>query len=229
MLGFADFDFAWLAKFLSLLFLPFAHEDLAILVGGYIVVNDVMPLGMVVAAIYAGMVVSDFALYGIGAGARRLPSLSRWAVDDNVKNFGDALTRNLFGLVALCRVVPGLVFVAVVACGWTRVPFGRFTLATLLVSALYLPLMLYLVIVFGDALDDHAGLWAWPLLLCLVVIAGFMRHRVFSLRENVPATGAANVRLRQPQPRAGSEFSWTTQVQRAWGLVPRAARRLGLF
>ena len=65
MFGFANIDFAWLAKILSLLFLPFAHEDLAIVLGGYIVVNQIMPLGMVVAAIYVGMVVSDFALYGI--------------------------------------------------------------------------------------------------------------------------------------------------------------------
>ncbi len=231
MFGFADFDFAWLAKFLSLLFLPFAHEDLAIVLGGYIVVNQIMPLGMVVAAIYVGMVVSDFALYGIGAGARCVPWLSRLAVDDRVKNVGDALKRNLFGLVALCRVVPGTVFVAMVACGWTRVPLGRFTIASLLVSALYLPLMLYLMIVFGDALDDHVGLWTWPFLLCLVVMAGFMRHRVFTLRENVPGTGAPNVLLRRRQPRAGSAFfpPALLQFQRAWGALPRAAKRLGLF
>jgi membrane protein DedA with SNARE-associated domain len=230
MLGFADFDFAWLAKFLSLLFLPFAHEDLAIVLGGYIVVNQIMPLGMVVAAIYAGMVVSDFALYGIGAGARRLPWLSRLAVDDRVKNFGDALKRNMFGLVALCRVVPGAVFVAVVACGWTRVPFGRFTVASLLVSALYLPLMLYLVIVFGDALDDHVGLWTWPFLLSLVAMAGFMRHRVFALSDNVPATAAQKVSWRARQPGTGSAFrSPAVQVRRAWGVLPRAAKRLGLF
>jgi membrane protein DedA with SNARE-associated domain len=137
MIGFAEFDLSWLAKFLSLLILPFAHEDLAIILGGYIVVNQLMSVGMVAAAIYGGMVVSDFALYGIGAGARHLPWLSRWAVDDNVKNFGDALKRNLFGLVALCRIVPGVVFVAVIACGWTRVPLGRFTMASLLISALY--------------------------------------------------------------------------------------------
>jgi membrane protein DedA with SNARE-associated domain len=210
MFGFSDFDFAWLAKLLSLLFLPFAHEDLAIVLGGFIVVNDVMPLGMVAAAIYAGMVVSDFALYGIGAGARRLPWLSRWAVNDSVKNFGHTLTRNLFGLLALCRVVPGLVFVAAVACGWTKVPIGRFSMATLLVSALYLPLMLYLVIVFGDALDDHVGLWTWPFLLCLVAIAGFVRHRVFSLRENIPAGSAEAVLRQRRQPRARPLFSQLT-------------------
>jgi membrane protein DedA with SNARE-associated domain len=229
MFGFVNIDFAWLAKILSLLFLPFAHEDLAIVLGGYIVVNQIMPLGMVVAAIYVGMVVSDFALYGIGAGARHIPWLSRLAVDDRVKNFGDTLRRDVFGLVALCRVVPGVVFVAMVACGWTRVPLGRFTIASLLVSALYLPLMLYLVIVFGDALDDHAGLWTWPFLLALVVMAGFMRYRVFALAENVPARVPTFAR-----PVAGTAADAPApQAWRAWEILPRAlprmAKRLGIF
>jgi membrane protein DedA with SNARE-associated domain len=193
-------------------------------VGGYIVVNDLMPVGLVAAIIYGGMVVSDFALYGIGAGARFFPWLSRWAVDDSVKNFGDTLNRNLFGLVALCRIVPGVVFISMVACGWTRVPLGRFTVASLLVSALYLPLMLYLVIVFGDALDDHVGLWTWPLLLCLIVIAGFMRYRVFTLHETAPATGAAAVLLRR-RPRTGSIFRRLSATSRLGTPVPRAAAR----
>lgn len=229
MFGFVNIDFAWLAKILSLLFLPFAHEDLAIVLGGYIVVNQIMPLGLVVAAIYVGMVVSDFALYGIGAGARHIPWLSRLAVDDRVKHFGDTLKRDVFGLVALCRVVPGVVFVAMVACGWARVPLRRFTIASLLVSALYLPLMLYLVIVFGDALDDHAGLWSWPFLLAFVVMAGFMRYRVFTLSENLPARSP-----KVSRPAAGTAANAPAiQFWRAWEVLPRAlprmAKRLGIF
>ena len=72
-------------------------------------------------------------------------------------------------------MVPGVVFVAFVACGWARVSLARFTVASLLVSALYLPLMLYLVIVFGEALDDHVGLWTWPLLFVALIVAGFVR------------------------------------------------------
>src|SRR6266403_3145682 len=100
-------DYSWLAQFFSLLVLPFAHEDLAIVVGAYVVVNNIMPVGLVALCIYGGMVVSDFALYGVGAGARRLPWLAQLAVDDRVRGFADILKRNLFGLVALCRVVPG--------------------------------------------------------------------------------------------------------------------------
>ena len=173
-------DLSGLAKITSLLVLPFAHEDLAIVLGGYIVVNDLMPVGLVAASIYGGMVASDFALYGIGAAARRVPWLSRLAVDDRVRRFGDVLKRNVFGLVALCRVVPGVVFVAFVACGWTRVSLARFSAASLIVSALYLPLMLYLVIVFGDALDDHMGLWAWPMLFVAFAATSFVRKQVFA-------------------------------------------------
>jgi membrane protein DedA with SNARE-associated domain len=183
LVSFSQHDYSWLAQFFSLLFLPFAHEDLAIILGAYIVVNNIMPVGLVVLCIYGGMVASDFVLYGIGAGARYMPWLTRLAVDDRVRTFGDALKRNLFGLVALCRVVPGVVFVAFIACGWTRVPLARFTVASLIVSALYLPLMLCIVVFFGDALDDRVGLWTWPFLICVLVAIGFVRRQVFTFQE----------------------------------------------
>ena len=188
---FVDLKFSWLAQFGSLLVLPFAHEDLAIIAGAYIIVHDTMPVALVTLSIYGGIVASDFALYGIGACARRVPWLNRYAIDDRVHHFGDQLKRNIFGLVALCRVVPGVVFVAFVACGWARVSLARFTLASLLVSALYLPLMLYLVIVFGEALNDHVGLWTWPLLFAALIATGFVRARVFSFRETKEVAVAA--------------------------------------
>ncbi|HEY2135680.1 MAG TPA: hypothetical protein VGH49_07315 [Xanthobacteraceae bacterium] len=187
-INFAGFDLASFLQLVSLVALPFAHEDLAIVLGAYIVVNDLMPAGLVVASIYSGIVVSDFALYGIGAGARHLPWLRRHAVDDRVRGFGDTLKRNMFALVMLCRFVPGLSFVAFVACGWARVSLARFTFASLLVAALYLPMMLYLVVVFGDALDDHMGLWAWPFLLAALALGAFARQRILAFRG---ATGSS--------------------------------------
>jgi membrane protein DedA with SNARE-associated domain len=197
----ADVDYSWVAKFLSLLLLPAAHEDVAIILGGYLVVNQLMPVGIVVVTIYAGMVASDLGLYAIGIGARKLPWLSRLAVNDGVETFGDMLHRNLFGLAALGRVVPGAIFVIMIACGWTRVPWTRVALASLLSSALYLPLMLYLVIVFGDALDDQVGLWTWPFLLGLILALAFMRYRVFTFSESMktpadPVVAPAPLRTR---------------------------------
>jgi membrane protein DedA with SNARE-associated domain len=178
-------DLSGFTKITSLIVLPFAHEDLAIILGGYIIVNKLMPTTVVVLSIYGGIVASDFVLYGIGAAARYVPWLSRFAVDARVRRVGDTLKRNVFGLVALCRVVPGIVFVAFVACGWARVSLLRFAAASLIVSALYLPLMLYLVIVFGDALDDRVGLWAWPLLFAFIGATSFARKRIFAFRDPI--------------------------------------------
>src|SRR6186997_2903362 len=111
LLNFFDHDSSWLAQFFSLVFLPFAHEDIAIIFGAYIVVNKIMPVGLVALCIYGGMVASDFALYGVGFGARRVAWLTRFAVDDRVRSFAETLQRNLLGLMALCRVVPGVVFI----------------------------------------------------------------------------------------------------------------------
>ena len=183
LLQLGDLNYSWFAKFISLIVLPFANEDLAIILGGYIVVNELMPVGLVTIIIYVGMVASDFVFYGIGVAARRMSWLGRFAVDDRVLKFADMLKRNQFEVVALCRVVPGLDLIAFIACGWMRVPLSRFVPATLVVSALYLPLMLYLVIIFGDAMDNHAGLWTWPVLLVAVAIIGFARNRIFRLRD----------------------------------------------
>lgn len=197
LLSLDSFDLSWIAQFASLLVLPFAHEDLAIVAGAYIITNETMPASLVAISIYGGIVASDFALYGIGAGARRLPWLSRYA-DDRVQRFSKTLRRNIFGLVALCRFVPGVVFVAFIACGWSRVSLTRFTLASLIVSAIYLPLTLYLVIQFGAALDDMIGWWTWPLLLGGMAAFGVMRKKVFAFGDS--ASGRVSP---MPLPRAG--------------------------
>jgi len=235
LLHFFDHDSSWLAQFFSLVFLPFAHEDIAIIFGAYIVVNDIMPVGLVALCIYGGMVASDFALYGIGAGARHVPWLTRLAVDDRVRGFAEALKRNLFALVALCRLVPGVVFIAFIACGWTRVPLGRFTVASLLVSALYLPLMLCIVVFFGDALDNRAGLWTWPFLLCVLVAIGFVRRRVFAFQDAaqpdasaMPAGAGSRVdRHRTRPPGCGRRMALTDRVPRALFRLPLIVSWIG--
>jgi membrane protein DedA with SNARE-associated domain len=235
LLHFFDHDSSWLAQFFSLVFLPFAHEEIAIIFGAYIVVNDIMPVGLVALCIYGGMVASDFALYGIGAGARHVPWLTRLAVDDRVRGFADALKRNLFALVALCRLVPGVVFIAFIACGWTRVPLGRFTAASLLVSALYLPLMLCIVVFFGDALDNRAGLWTWPFLLCVLVAIGFVRRRVFAFQDAaqpdasaMPAGAGSRVdRHRTRPPGCGRRMALTDRVPRALFRLPLIVSWIG--
>jgi hypothetical protein len=64
--------------------------------------------------------------------------------------------------------------------------------------------MLYLVVVFGDAMDDHVGLWTWPFLLVAVAIIGFVRNRIFGFGPAVAATIAPPL---APHPRRLDLFS----------------------
>ncbi len=230
-------DLSGFTKITSLMALPFAHEDLAIILGSYLIVNKLMSPTVVVLSIYGGIVASDFALYGLGAAARHVPWLSRYAVDDRVRRVGDTLKRNVFGLVALCRVVPGIVFVAFVACGWSRVSLLRFAIASFVVSALYLPLMLYLVIMFGDALDDRIGLWAWPLLFVAIGLTSFARKRIFAFRDSSePASAEDNMALPNscfgmpPLSRADRKVAMAERIPPALFYIPLVLNwiRLGL-
>ena len=117
-------------------------------------------------------------------------------------------------------MVPGAVFVIMIACGWTRVPWTRVALASLFSSALYLPLMLYLVIVFGDALDDRVGLWTWPFLLGLIVALAFMRYRVFTFRERArrrPSRAESHPRWQRRPAVAARYRTRTVQFRRSCG------------
>ncbi len=229
-------DLSALTKITSLVVLPFAHEDLAIILGGYLIVNKLMPTTLVVLSIYGGIVASDFALYGIGAAARYVPWLSRYAVDGRVRRVSDTLKRNVFGLVALCRVVHGIVFVAFIACGWARVSFWRFAAASLIVSAFYLPLMLYLVIVFGDALDDRIGFWAWPLLFAAIGATSFARKRIFAFRDPIEVEIAQDATLPNnsfgmpPLSRADRKVAMAERIPPALFYLPLVLNwiRLGL-
>ncbi len=168
-----------IAMLASLLALPFAHEDLAIVLGACAIVNNVLPVGLVMLAIYLGMVSSDFALYGLGAAARRAPWLSRYADAERVRRIVKRPPGNLFWLVALCRLVPGMVFIAFVACGWMRVSLRRFSVASVVISAIYLPVVLLLAIKLGGKLDTAIGPSSWPVMFAGFIGAGLMRKRLF--------------------------------------------------
>ena len=198
-------DVSWLASFL-LVCLPFVHADLAIVLGAYVVVNDMVPVAPAALCIYAGMVASDIALYGIGAGARELPWVRRLAVDARMRDFMRLLDRDLLGVLALGRAVPGAARVAFIACGWIRVPLARFIAASLFVSALYLPVMLCLMVFFGGALDEQIGVWTWPVLLAMVIAMELVRRRVFGFHEAAEAAAAEPATDRaQSQPVAPLE------------------------
>jgi len=156
---------SWVAESLALFLIPFVHEDVAIVGAAALIVDQAIPVTLAFASLYAGIVLSDFAVYGCGVLARRSERVNRWIAGPRMGNSGDWLCRHIIRVVALSRFVPGLLFPAFIACGLYRVPFTRFAAATMAAAALYAPAMLALAILLGEAAVERFGVWAWWILL----------------------------------------------------------------
>lgn len=137
------------------------QEDIAILSAGFFVVERDMPLAIAFAAVYSGMLTSNFLLYGLGMMARRLPWARRWLIGAKVEHVRQRLRERLVLTVALCRLTPGLLFPTLLGCGWLGVSFARFALITAVTAVLYVPLMLMLVVMFGEIVQQRLSDWAW--------------------------------------------------------------------
>lgn len=165
----------WLAA--GLFFGSFVQEDAAIVAGGYLVVERQLPMLLAGASLFAGVVMGDLAIYGLGALARR----SSW-LRAKLGSFGAVkgaswLNDRLFLTVAGCRLTPTLLFPTFAACGWLGVPFARFFLAVLLSATIYVPLLLLTVIFFGDALTRHIDLWGWTIVGVVMVMFWALKRR----------------------------------------------------
>lgn len=56
------------------------------------------------------------------------------------------------------------------ACGWFKIPLGRFTLLSVITGGVYTSIALTLVIVFGDLVLVHLNYWAWILVAIIVIV-----------------------------------------------------------
>jgi membrane protein DedA with SNARE-associated domain len=182
---------SWLIECTSLFLIPFAHEDVAILSGSLMVVEHRLPASLALMSLYAGIVSSDFLLYGLGVLAQRSRLARRLLFRPRIERLGQWLGNHAVSMVALARFVPGLMFPVYVGCGLYRISFTRFALTTTLTAAIYLPTLLFLMSRFGEAVLSHIGYWSWIVAVGLLTIAavGWVRSPNWQLLLRVSTSG----------------------------------------
>jgi membrane protein DedA with SNARE-associated domain len=153
----------------ALLFLgPFVLEEAAILGGSAIAASAALPSFVVFAILLAGIVVSDWLLYAIGAMAARSPRVSRWVGDANLRRGRALLDRGVVPASTLARLVPWLLLPVFVASGFFRVRFARFAAVNALVAVIYLSVLFWGVYWFDVVLIERLHRWGW---LAVIVLA----------------------------------------------------------
>lgn len=157
-------DHGWLLKCLGLFFETFVQEDLAILTGGVLAVNDTLPVIVVFLTLVAGFITGDIFIFGLGWGAHKIPWLYRKIYSEKVENAKAKIGKNLTSTLVLVRLVPGLLFPTYIACGFVGVSFGQFVITTLATGATYTAIFLTILIKIGEAFIPTFGHWIWIIL-----------------------------------------------------------------
>ena len=171
-----------LLNVLMLLLTASLHEDVAVLLAGYFVLEHGMPLAQALFVVYIGAVANNFVIYGLGMIARRLPALRRWLIGARVERVRRQLEQHLVKTVVLCRFVPGTLSPAILGCGWLGVPFARFAVTTAITAALYIGFIAALMFTLGDAVLKRVteGAWLFALVLAAVVLLVAARRLVLA-------------------------------------------------
>lgn len=148
---------------LTLFLAPFLHEDVALVMAATFVHRFQLPALQALGALYAGVVASDAAVFGVGRAARRLPVLRRLVPLAGLEEARARLERNRVWAIAVSRLVPGLLFTTFTACGWLGMRFRDFMRPALVTSAVYTAVLFVLVLVFGEVALHWAGTLGWLL------------------------------------------------------------------
>lgn len=192
LLQLIEVDHPWTVECVALFLVPYLHEDIAILGASLMIVEHHLPASLALASLYAGMVSSDFFLFGLGALARRSPWVRRRLVRPWVERLGNWLCGHVVRMVVLARFVPGLMFPVYASCGLYRVSFPRFALTTAITAAIYLPTALFLISRFGEAVLSSLGYWSWFVAIGLFAVAAmtWLRSPSWQLLLRVSVSGA---------------------------------------
>jgi len=150
------------------------HEDVAILMACVFAIEHDMPLAYGLLVVYVGTLANNYAVYGLGAAARRLPGVRRWLIGEKVERMRQKLKRHLVSTVVVCRFIPGSLSPAILGCGWLGVPFARFALTTAITAALYVAFIAAVILTFGRTVLQRLSEFAWPVVLAFAAVAALV-------------------------------------------------------
>jgi len=166
---------------LALLFaVAFVLEEGTILAAALLAAAGELPAAAAAATVLAGLVVSDWCLYGIGHLAARVEWVRRQVDSAALQRGQRYLAGRLVLALLAARLIPWLLFPIFIGCGFVGVGFRRFALLNLAIATLYTALVFSAGLLFGQLAFDYLEGWGWlaaALLLLAVAVATYLLRR----------------------------------------------------
>lgn len=158
----------------------FILEDAATLLAAMQVASGALSLPLALVALYAGIVLGDLGLYGLGA----LSAKNHWAqrlVPRRRQDIAQGwVQRRVIPLVLVSRFVPGLRLPTYTTLGFLRAPLGQFALAAIAATLVWTSGLFFISLKLGMLMERYLGIWRWAGLaifcVLLIVVGRFATH-----------------------------------------------------
>ena len=151
-------------------------EDLTTVLVGILAAAGAVKIPVAVFALYVGICLGDYCLYGMGMLARTHPRIHRFLQRERLLALRGNLERNLRKTVITTRFIPGLRLPTYVACGFFRMPFGEFARSVILATLVWTTCLFFAAYLLGYATEEWLGVWRWPI-SAGIVLAVFLVGR----------------------------------------------------
>ncbi len=173
---------SWEVQAVVIVLGTFVLEDAATLLAAMQVATGGVSLVVALAALYAGIVIGDCGLYGLG----RLSLENAWArrlVPAHRQELGrEWATQRMLPLVLVTRFVPGLRLPTYTTLGYLRAPLGRFAAAAIVATLLWTTGLFFLSLRLGLVMMHYLGIWRWAglaVFCLLIVLVGRLATRLY--------------------------------------------------
>jgi membrane protein DedA with SNARE-associated domain len=157
----------------------FILEDAATAGAAMLAADGVLPVSLAIIALFAGIVLGDIGLYGLGRLASRNSWVHRKLQRRVALDLRHWMGQRLVPMVFSARFIPGARLPSYTASGLLGLPFWRFTLTAAVATSLWTSLVFALIFVFGIYFHDRLGLWRWVVagvvVLSLILISRVRR------------------------------------------------------
>ncbi|HQT65227.1 MAG: hypothetical protein B7Z75_11135 [Acidocella sp. 20-57-95] len=139
----------------------FILEDAATLLAAMQVATGLLSLPLALGALYAGIVLGDLGLYGLGW----LSAQHEWAkrlVPPRRADLGrEWVSQRVIPLVIVSRFIPGLRLPTYTTMGFLRAPLQKFTAAAIGATLIWTSGLFFISMKLGLLLMRYMGAWRW--------------------------------------------------------------------
>jgi membrane protein DedA with SNARE-associated domain len=139
----------------------FILEDAATVIAAMQVEDGSLSKWLALMSLYAGIVLGDLGLYGLGRVSAHIPWVARQLPPHRQETIRAWISGRIFKVVLVSRFLPGLRLPTYTTCGFVGAGLRQFTLAAIVATACWTSLLFAVSLKIGHLLMDHLGGWRW--------------------------------------------------------------------